>query len=145
MTRIVYKIFHLRIRSLIIIQISEGSSVLDQNDKNYHRNLRQPKLKAFQFLAKTNQAERCIQKVDKFETFPQLGYFIFRLNTWERFESFEKRKILKFEANWRKSLGKNVFTHNPDRNTCLKVEDQAKLDDRRILSYLISHPIFRLT
>ena len=82
-TRIVYKVFHLRIRPLIIIQISEGSSVLDQNDKNYHKNLRQPKLKAFQsqFLAKTNQAERCIQKVDKFETFPQLGYFIFRLNT----------------------------------------------------------------
>lgn len=46
-TRIVYKIFHLRIRPLIIIQISEGSSVLDQNGKNYHKKSAASKVKSF--------------------------------------------------------------------------------------------------
>ena len=67
----------------MIIQISEGSSLLDQNGKIYQKNLQQPKLKAFQsqFSTKTNQAESCTQKIDNFESFQQLGYFIFGLNT----------------------------------------------------------------
>ena len=63
--------------------------------------MRQPKLKAFQCQVLTKQkkkkkkkkkkkAERCIETTVQFETFPQLSYFIFGLNTWEKFENFEK-------------------------------------------------------
>ena len=39
---------------------------------------------------KKKKAEICIETNVQFETFPQLSYFIFGLNTWEKFENFEK-------------------------------------------------------
>ena len=56
-----------------------------QKLKDFHFNFLKKKKKK-----KKKKAERCIETTVQFETFPQLSYFIFGLNTWEKFENFEK-------------------------------------------------------
>ena len=73
----------------------------------------------------------CVQKIVKSEIFTQLVSFIYALNTLEKAWKYEKCQNSKAEGDLGKVWEKFVSTENPAKNILPKVENQAKLDNRR--------------